>query len=218
MSTFDYAQARENMVEQQVRPWDVLDMRVLDVLARMPREAFVADAYRRLAYTDMALPLPHGERMFKPVVEGRILQALSIAPGDDVLDIGSGSGFLTACMGQLGRSVLGVERHADMAEAAQARIHAQGIANTRVETADVFIWETDARFDVICVGGAVATIPDRFLQWLKPDGRLFVVHGRVPAMQAVLIRHQVNGPRIESLFETELPYLFGAAPKPEFHF
>ncbi len=215
---FDYAQARENMVEQQVRPWDVLDLRVLDVLVRMPREEFAPDAHRALAYADMEVPLAHGEAMFKPVLDGRALQALAIGPADDVLDIGSGSGYLTACMGRLGRAATGIERHADLTAAAQARLQRLGLTNTRIVAADAFAWETEARFDAICVGGAVDVIPERFVQWLKPGGRLFAVRGRAPAMEAVLLWQDDNGPRIESLFETELPYLHGAAPQPHFHF
>lgn len=215
---FDYAQARENMVEQQVRPWEVLDIRVLDVLVKMPREAFVPETHQALAYADLELPLAHGQRMFKPVLDGRVLQALGITETDDVLDIGSGSGFLTACMGRLGRAATGIELHADLAAAAQSRLQQQGLSNTRIVAADAFNWETDARFDAICVGGAVDTIPQRFVQWLKPGGRLFAVRGRAPVMEAVLLHHDVNGLRVESLFETELPYLEGAAPAPRFQF
>src|SRR5690348_1705297 len=104
--TLDFAKAREAMVEQQVRPWDVLDTRVLEVLAQLPREAFVPEAYRALAYADLALPLDHGQAMLKPVVEGRILQALGLRPGDSVLEVGTGSGYLTACLGRLAREVV----------------------------------------------------------------------------------------------------------------
>ncbi len=106
--TIDYAHARELMVEQQIRPWDVLDIKVLDVLARLPREAFVADAHRALAYADVELPIGHGQKMMKPVIEGRTLQALDLQPGDEVLEIGTGSGFLAA-IGALARDVLSLE-------------------------------------------------------------------------------------------------------------
>ncbi|MGN6512865.1 MAG: protein-L-isoaspartate O-methyltransferase family protein [Lysobacteraceae bacterium] len=216
--TLDYAKAREAMVEQQVRPWDVLDTRVLDVLARLPREAFVPASHRALAYADLALPLGHGEEMLKPVVEGRILQALALRPGDSVLEVGTGSGYLTACLGRLAREVVSLEIHPDLADAARARRAAHGLdGNVRVETADALQVQTDRRFDVVCVTGAVAAIPPAFLDWLAPGGRLFVVQGRAPAMSAVLVRNEVNARRIDSLFETELPYLVGAAPVPEFH-
>ena len=219
-ASLDYAKARETMVEQQVRPWDVLDPRVLEVLATMPREAFFAETHRALAYTDIELPIGHGERSWKPVIDGRALQALLPAPGDGVLEIGTGSGYLTACLGRLAREVTSLERHADLADAARARIQAQGVANVRVETADAFAWESERRYDVICVGNAVDAVPARFLQWLAPGGRMFVVHGRVPAMEALRIDARNGGgeQRIESLFETELPYLAGAAPAPAFQF
>ena len=216
MSTIDYAKARELMVEQQVRPWDVLDPRVLDVLATLPRDEFVPAGHRTLAYTDMALPLPHGGRMMKPVVEGRALQALSVAPHDDVLEIGTGSGFLTACLGRLAREVVSLERHADLADAARERLGAHGIANVNVIHADALEWSSTRRFSAICVNGAVDTIPQRFVEWLQPGGRMFVIRGRSPAMEAVLLHNDAGQPRIESLFETDLPYLAGAAPEPVF--
>ncbi|HEU0305782.1 MAG TPA: protein-L-isoaspartate O-methyltransferase [Lysobacter sp.] len=216
MSTIDYAKAREVMVEQQIRPWDVLDPRVLDVLATVPRERFVPAAHRNLAYADIPLPLGHGESMMKPVVEGRTLQALELASGDDVLEIGTGSGFLSACLGQLAREVVSLERHADLADAARANLAAQGTGNVNVITADAFSWDNSRRFAAICVTGAVAAIPTRFIEWLQPGGRMFIVRGRSPAMEAVLLRNASGSPRIESLFETDLPYLAGAAPAPTF--
>lgn len=214
----DFAKAREAMVEQQVRPWDVLDTRVLEVLATLPREAFVPEAVRALAYADLALPLAHGQQMLKPVVEGRALQALALTPGESVLEIGTGSGYLTACLGRLARDVVSLELHADLAEAAAARLAALGLdGNIRIETADALQVRSERRFDAICVGAAVDAIPPHFLEWLAPEGRMFVVEGRAPAMAAVLVRNRVNARRIESLFETELPYLVGAEPAPEFH-
>lgn len=220
MTTFDYARARETMVEQQVRPWDVLDARVLDAIATLPREHFVAPAHRSLAYADLPLPIGHGEFMFKPVVEGRTLQGLLVQPGEDVLEIGTGSGYLTAALALLGRDVVSLERHADLADTARLRLAEARIGNAQVVHADAFSWSVDRRFDAICVTGAVASIPHRFLEWLKPGGRMFVVHGRSPAMQAAIVRPgtDVNAPRVESLFETDLPYLAGAAPVPTFVF
>ncbi len=213
--TIDYAHARELMVEQQIRPWDVLDIRVLDVLARLPREAFVADAHRALAYADIELPLGNGAKMMKPVIEGRTLQALNLQAGDEVLEIGAGSGFLSACMGELAREVLSLEIDPALAAAARARLDAATLGNNvRIETADALTWDTERRFDAICVTGAVDTIPARFIQWLRPNGRLFVIHGRAPVMEAVLVK--ADGSQ-ESLFETDIDYLRGAAPAPQFH-
>jgi len=219
MTVTDYAKARENMVEQQVRPWDVLDVRVLDVLSQLPRDAFVPAAYRALAYADLAVPIGHGELMLKPVVEGRMLQALALSPTDDVLEIGTGSGFLTACLGRLARDVVSLEIHADLAESARARLAQSGFdGNVHIEHVDALRYQATRQFDAICVSAAVDALPQHFMQWLRPGGRMFLVQGRAPAMKAVLVHNDVNGPRIESLFETVLPYLAGAAPTPEFQF
>lgn len=223
MITIDYAKARETMVEQQVRPWDVLDPRVLDVLATVPREAFVADAHRNLAYTDISLPLAHGQFMMKPVLEGRTLQSLAVDPTDDVLEIGTGSGYLTACLGRLAREVVSLEIHADLAATARTRLAAQNVLNAQVIQADALNYSTDRRFNAICVTGAVYQIPPQWLQWLQPGGRLFVMRGRSPAMEGIVVtasaeRNEVNASRIQSLFETDLPYLEGAAPAPAFEF
>jgi protein-L-isoaspartate(D-aspartate) O-methyltransferase len=215
--SIDYAKARETMVEQQVRPWDVLDARVLDAIASIPREAFVPEALRALAYADTALPIGHGEFMMKPVLEGRTLQSLLPAAGECVLEIGTGSGYLTACLARLSREVVSLERHADLADGARMRLQALGMAaNVGIEHADVFAWQNPRQFDAVCITGAIDALPARWLEWLKPDGRLFVVQGRSPAMDAVLVRRGVNGSVVQSLFETDLPYLAGAAPRPEF--
>ena len=212
--TIDYSHARELMVEQQIRPWDVLEIRVLDVLARLPREAFVAESHKALAYADMELPLGFGQKMMKPVIEGRTLQALDLQPGDEVLEIGTGSGFLSACMGELAREVLSLEIQPELAASARARLDAAGLGNNvRIETADALSWDTDRRFDAICVTAAVDTIPSRFTQWLRPGGRLFVIRGRSPVMEAVLVKADGS---TESLFETDIDYLRGAAPAPQF--
>ncbi len=215
----DYNQAREMMVEQQVRPWDVLDARVLEVLATLPREAFVPEIHRALAYADVEIPLGHGQRMMKPVVEGRALQGLLLQPGEEVLEIGTGGGYLAACMGALAREVVSLEIQPELAERARAQLDASGHGgNVRIENVDALHYATDRRFDAICVTAAVETLPPRFLQWLRPGGRLFVVRGHSPVMEAVLVHNDLNGPRIESLFETDLAYLTGAAPAPEFVF
>lgn len=212
--TIDYSQAREMMVEQQIRPWDVLDLRVLDVLARLPREAFVAPSHRALAYADLELPLGHDQKMMKPVVEGRMLQALDLQPGDEVLEIGTGSGFISACLGQLAREVLSLEIEPELAAGARARLDAVALgSNIRIETADALAWTSERRFDAICITAAVDRVPPQFLQWLRPGGRLFVVRGHSPVMEAVLIHADGN---TESLFETDIAYLRGAAPTPQF--
>ena len=212
--------ARQNMVENQVRPWEVLDPRVLEMLAGIRRENFVPARYRNLAFADLALPLGYGEVMLKPTIEGRLLQGLLLQPSDHVLEIGTGSGFLTACMASLANSVVTVERHADLAEMARKNLSAALVDNVLVHTADAITEFTrEEQFDAVVVGGAVYALPERFRDWVKPGGRLFAIVGESPAMQAIVHTrvdetHWVQ----ESLFETDVPYLKNAEPPRRFTF
>ncbi|HEY8586906.1 MAG TPA: protein-L-isoaspartate O-methyltransferase [Rhodanobacter sp.] len=213
-------QARLNMVENQVRPWEVLDARVLDVISRVRREEFVAPQHRQLAFADMCLPLGHGEVMMKPVVEGRVLQALELLSTDHVLEIGTGSGYLTACLAALSAHVSSVDIHADFTGAAAQRLQQAGVTNVTLATGEaVDAWQPDGLFDALVVTGAVHMIPPRWLGWLKPGGRALVIHGQSPAQQATLLTHEAAGRcREENLFETDLPYLVHAEPQPRFVF
>jgi protein-L-isoaspartate(D-aspartate) O-methyltransferase len=216
--SLDFERARFNMVEQQVRTWEVLDPRVLDVLHHIRREDFVPTRYRKNAFTDVALPLEFGEFMMKPVLEGRALQALQVQAEDAVLEVGTGSGFLTACLAQLGREVTSVEIHAGLSERAQGRLSSAGLANVKLDVGDaVAQWEPTREFDAVCITGAVHTVPERFKRWLRVGGRLFVVRGVAPAMEAVLIT-RVGAAQFaeQSLLETDLPYLINAAPPKRF--
>ena len=214
----DIELARTNMVENQVRTWDVLDLRVLDVLGRVRREDFVPLRYRAMAFADLSLPIGHDEVMMKPVVEGRLLQAVEPQPHEHVLEIGTGSGFVTACLAALAGQVVSVEQHADLSDAAAARLDAAGVRNVRLAVADAMRgYEPDGSFDAVVVTGAVYTIPDRFRAWVKPGGRLFAIVGESPAMQAVLLtRLDADRWHEESLFETDVPYLTHAAPPRRF--
>lgn len=210
--------ARQNMVECQVRPWEVLDLRVLDALRDVRREDFVPPQHRALAFADLALPIGHGETMLKPTIEGRILQALALTPDDRVLEIGTGTGFLTACMARLAREVTSIEQHADFVDAAGARLAAAEMRNVRVETAEaVHGFSTGDTFDVVVVGAAVHALPERFRAWVRPGGRLFAVVGDSPAMQATLYtRADAAHWTVQSLFETDLAYLKHAEPPRRF--
>lgn len=213
-------QARLNMVENQVRPWEVLDGRVLDVIARVRREDFVAPEHRQLAFADLCLPLGHGEVMMKPVVEGRVLQALELQPTDRVLEIGTGSGFLTACLATLSAHVTSVDIHADFIAAAARRLQDASVVNATLLTAEaVHAWQPDELFDAMVVTGAVSDIPSRWLGWLKPGARALVVRGQSPVQHATLLTHEGAGRyREEILFETDLPYLIHAEPPARFVF
>lgn len=208
-------QARQNMIEQQIRPWNVLNGRVLEVLEQVHREDFVPARYRRLAFSDLSLPLDHGEVMMKPVVEARMLQALDVEQGNRVLEVGTGSGHVTACLAALGGRVTSIDIHREFVDNARARIRSAGF-EADVSQADVFGWEPAGRFDVIAVTGAVPGDPERFGAWLETGGRLFIIVGDSPAMEALLITRMAEDQWVsESLFETDLPYLVGAEkPRP----
>jgi protein-L-isoaspartate(D-aspartate) O-methyltransferase len=214
----NFEQARLNMVENQVRPWEVLDGRVLDVIGRVRREDFVAAEHRRLAFADLCLPLGHGEVMMKPVVEGRVLQALELLPSDRVLEIGTGSGFFSACLAGLSGHVTSVDIHADFIAAAGQRLQAAGVANVTLACGEaVNEWQPGESFDALVVTGAVASVPPRWLGWLKPGGRAVVVRGQSPVQHVTLLTLEGEGRfREETLFETDLPYLKHAAPLPAF--
>ncbi|HET6430752.1 protein-L-isoaspartate O-methyltransferase [Dyella sp.] len=216
----NFEQARQNMVENQVRPWEVLDARVLDVLARVRREDFVAPEHRQLAFADVCLPLAHGEVMMKPVLEGRVLQALELTGTERVLEIGTGSGFLTACLAGLSAAVVSVDIHPDLTQTAAARLAAAGVSNAQLESGDaVLSWQPQGPFDVVVLTGAVATLPPRMLSWLVPGGRMLVIRGASPAQQVALLTHEGDGRyRDEVLLETDLPYLLHAEPPRQFVF
>lgn len=214
--SIDLNLARENMIKQQIRPWEVLDQRVLDCFAAVPRDHYVPEAYRAVAYSDVSIPLGEGEHMMKPVVEGRMLQALELTGSENVLEIGTGSGFITACLARLSHEVTSLDIHADFTERARARLQADGYVNVRLETADALSWQPGRQFDAIAVTAAVAENPERFVEWLRPGGRLFVVHGLSPVQEALLLTREGEGLLRESLFETDIPYLRGAEPAPRF--
>ena len=213
----NFEQARFAMIEQQVRPWDVLDPRVLSAMKAVRREDFVVDAHRQLAFADLPLPLAHGEAMLKPVLEGRLLQALALEPGDEVLEIGTGPGYLTACLARLARAVTSIDLHADFIATAKARLERAGVGNARLEVADALQWQPGRQFDAIAVTGAVAELPAAFGEWLRPGGRMFVVRGLSPVQEALRVTRRADALAAESLFETDIPYLHGAEPAAQFN-
>jgi protein-L-isoaspartate(D-aspartate) O-methyltransferase len=216
----NFEQARSNMIEQQVRPWEVLDERVLELLEKTHREDFVPVRYRKMAFADMAIPLEHGECMMKPVVEGRLLQALELKPDETVLEIGTGSGFITACLAQLAKRVITVDIHEQFSSEAAARLKEKDIQNVEFETGDAMTgWQPEQAHDVLVVTGSVPEIPEHFRGWVNPGGRMFVISGDSPAMEAKLLT-KLNATewREESLFETDLARLINAEKAPQFEF
>lgn len=210
--------ARASMVRHQIRCWDVLDQRVLDVLEKLPRDAFVADEYRRVAYADTQIPLAHGQVMMAPSVEGRMLQALDVAPGDAVLEIGCGSGFVTACLAALGGRVTSIDIHEDLVAMTARHLAERGIADCELKVEDAFSRSDSAKYDAIAVTGSIPDYRGEFDAWLKPGGRLFVIEGRGTPMEALLLRQTNAGVQRESLFETQLPPLLNAPDQLGFRF
>jgi len=211
----DLEVARHTMIEQQLRPWDVLDPRVLETLGRVRREEFVPPRHRKLAFADIEIPLDHGQVMLKPIVEARMLQALALEPQHEVLEVGTGTGFTAACLADLAHSVLSIDIHADFVERAASRL--QDVSCARLQVADALSFEPGRQFDAVVITAAVVAIPPRFREWVRPGGRLFVIVGHSPNQQAMLLSRRADGGwDEESLFETDIGYLQGAAPTPRF--
>lgn len=220
MTALNVEQARFNMIEQQVRPWDVLDFRVLDTLRAVRREKFVPVALYEQAFSDTMLPIGHGQVMMPPVVEGRMLQALDVQPGEAVLEIGTGTGFTAACLAHLGGQVTSVDIFPDLTATARTTLAEQGFAEIRLETGDASAgWDNGSRYDVIAITGALPRVPEAYKVKLNEGGRLFVIVGNAPVMQALLLTRLAEDEwQTASLFETCLPYLVNAEPKPVFAF
>ena len=200
--------AKFNMIEQQLRPWEVLDGNVLSVLDKLNREDFVPDMYKGLAYADCQIPLPNAASMFPPTVEGRMLQALLITKDDRILEVGTGSGYITACLSTLGKQVLSLDIDPTSQQTAAAILKSLSLDNVEFEQASAFDCSYDQDFDAIAVTGSVTVVPDNLKQALTVGGRLFVIVGESPAMQALLITRVSNNEwTTESLFETDLPAL-----------
>lgn len=213
----DYA--RRQMIDQQVRAWTILDAPVLETLAATEREHFVPPGYESLAFADMEIPLGHGQAMMTPTIEGRVLQALELQGDENVLEIGTGSGFLTACLASLAQSVTSVDLYAEFVERAGTTLEDAGIDNVKLLTMDATQELPPGRFDVIVITGSIATLDQRYVDALQPDGRLFVIIGEPPVMEARLIRrtgdHDWDS---ETLFETTLDPLVNGGLPPQFSF
>lgn len=220
MTELNVEQARYNMVEQQVRPWDVLDQTVLDLFGRSPREDYVPAAYKNLAYADTEIPIGHDQVMLTPRLEGRILQALDVKPTDKTLVIGTGSGYLVSLLAQLCKEVVAVDINADFTAMAQKNLGDHGINNVTLETGDAARgWDKGAPYDAIVLTGSTPVLPDSIRESLAVGGRLFAVVGQAPVMEAMLIVRTGQASWSESdLFETELPPLTNAVQVPKFTF
>lgn len=201
--------ARFNMVEQQIRPWDVLDQEVLDLLFEVKREDFVPGNYQALAFVDMEIPLGHGEVMLSPKLEARIMQEISLDKTDRVLEIGTGSGYQTALLARQAEHVLSVEIIPEFTAAAEKKLRAHGIVNTSLVVGDAGRgWNSAEQFDAVVLTGSVPRLPEAFLKSLRVGGRLFAVVGDAPVMEAKLITCVAPGAYdTVDLFETCIPAL-----------
>ena len=213
------ADVREQMIEQQVRAWDVLDERVLQILRKVPRDQFTPDQQRFRAYADAEVPLPHDQHMLRPSVVGRLLQALELSGKEHVLEIGTGSGFITACLRTAAARVRSLEIYPSLAEMARRNLDSLGMRDVDVVTADALQVNTGNRYAAIAVTASLPVYNVHFQQQLEIGGRLFVVVGEAPVMEARLIRRTGETTwSSESLFETVIDPLVNARRPPEFSF
>jgi protein-L-isoaspartate(D-aspartate) O-methyltransferase len=213
-------QARSNMVEQQIRTWEVLDQDVLDLLYLVPREQFVPPQHRSLAFSDLEIPIGDGERMWQPKLEARVLQELNIRKTDRVLEVGTGSGYFAALLAHRCAQVCSVEIHPALAEMGRRNLERHGADNVTLEVGDAARgWERHAPYDVIVLTGSTPVLPAAFLQQLAPAGRLFAVVGEAPAMAARLVVSVAPGEeRCTDLFETVIRPLVNAQQPSRFKF
>ena len=212
----DPEHARFNMVEQQIRPWEVLDPQVLDLLFRVHREDYVPEQYRELAFVDMEIPIGHDEKMLQPKQEARMLQGLAIKNSDRILEVGTGSGYMTALLASLGNHVYSVDIVPEFTRSAALKLAAHGITNVTLETGDAARgWDKHAPYDVIVLTGSVPVLSEAFQKSLAPGGRLIAVVGDPPVMEAQLITYTSAGAYGSTgLFETCIAPLRNA-PQPE---
>lgn len=216
----NFEQARFNMVEQQVRPWDVLNPDVLAIMAEVPRENFVPAQYKNMAYSDYGVPIGNHQEMLKPVLVGRLLQALNIQPDDIVLEVGTGTGYLTACLAKLAAYVYSVDIYEDFIPQAQRNLTSLGIDNVTLQNGDASTgWAERPEYDVIVLTASTPDVPENYKHSLEIGGRLFVICGQSPAMQAKLItRVSEHDWSEENVLETDLAPLENSQKKAEFEF
>jgi len=201
--------ARFNMIAQQIRPAEVLDERVLETMTEIPREDFVPDHFRYLAFSDINVEIGHGEIMMKPIMEARLLQALKIKHTDNILEIGTGSGYFTALLAKLGSHVQSVEIEPEFLKPAQSKLLKHGITNITLVQGDASHgWKEGGPFDVIAITGSIPILPESFQQQLTVGGRMVVITGTSPVMETLLITRVAEDQwERQSLFETDFPAL-----------
>ena len=217
--TFDYAFARDNMVQKQLRPCNVKNLQVLAAFSTLKRELFVPAAAQQLAYADLDIPLAAQQVALRPALQARILQALELQSTHSVLVVGTGSGLLTGYCALLAGTVISIEIHPELSHQAYQALNAHGLTqHCQLTIANVFDWHPAMRFDAICLSGAVSQLPNAMMEWLHPQGRMLCIHGDGPVKNACILHGDAHTPTITSLFETDIPYLIGGEPQSRFQF
>ena len=207
------------MVDQQVRAWEVYDASVLQVLRDVPRERFVPAGFESMAFADTEIPIGRGEYMMTPTIEGRVLQALELRGSEHVLEVGTGTGFLTACLARLAGKVTSIDIHDEFIKMAVRNLENTGVGNTDLLVMDAMEQLPDGQYDAIAATGSIQTFDPRFVDALVPGGRLFVVVGDPPVMEARIVERTGDGDwRSETIFETELKPLVNSSLPPQFSF
>ena len=216
----DIEQARSNMIEQQIRTWDVLDMGILGLLNEIHREDFIPDEYRELAFVDMRIPIGHEQITMTPKVEARLLQSLKLTSCDTVLEVGTGCGYLTALMAKTAKHVKSIDIYPDFISSATDKLEKTGLSNIELESADVYdLLDKADKYDVLVLTASLPEFDERFLNLLNDNGKVFAIIGESPAMEACILTKQGDAcSKQESIFETDLPALIGTPQKEGFEF
>ena len=212
--------ARKNVIEQQIRPWGGLNIDANQALSKIPRENFVPIEYQGLVFADIEIPISENCKMFSPKIEGRILDSLNIQKHESILEIGTGSGYFTAVLAKLAKSVTSIEINQELSESAQNEINKLDLENIELKVDDALKHDfSNQQYDVIIIGCAIPEMNNDFNQLLKPDGRMFAVVGSKNKMKASIIRsNNKNKWQSKSLFETHLDYVIGLEPTAQFNF
>jgi len=216
----DIEQARSNMIEQQIRTWEVLDMDVLDLLNEIHREEFIPDSYKELSFADTRLPIGHEQTTMTPKVEARLLQSLALKADETVLEIGTGCGYLTSLLAKSAKHVKSIDIFPDLIKTANDKIFKTGLSNIELESADVYsMFGQTEKYDILVLTASLPKMDERFLDLLNDGGRMFAIIGESPAMEACIVTKQNDSNySTESLFEIDLPALIGSERKETFQF
>jgi protein-L-isoaspartate(D-aspartate) O-methyltransferase len=216
----DIELARSNMIEQQIRTWDVLDTNILGLLGELHREDFISDDYQKLAFTDMPIPIGHDQTTMTPKVEARLLQSLKLTTEDSVLEVGTGCGYLTALLAKTAKHVKSIDIYPDFITTAAEKLAKTDLTNVELDSADVYdLLDKSDKYDVVVLTASLPTIDERFMNLLNENGRMFAIVGESPAMEACILTKQGDSySKQESIFETDLPALIGTPKKETFEF